>query len=116
MNCNLYNGITTTLIANNCSDTPFSVHINDSGEIVWESGGDESDIFVYKNGEVSQVTDDPFMNTSPDINNNGDIVYIQDIDNDRSIIVAAAIPEPSVVFLFFLGSLFLVRKSGKLHI
>ena len=85
--------------------------MNDFGEIVWDSGGDESDIYIYKNGETSQVTDDPYINGVPDINNNGEIVYIQIIDNERSVIIATPIPEPSVVFLFFLGSLFLVRKK-----
>ena len=98
----------TTLITNTCLYPFFGM--NDSGEIVWS---DLDDIFIYKNGAISEVTDDELQNKYPDINNNGEIVYVQHDPTayDTRILIATPIPEPSVVLLFFLGSLFLYRKK-----
>ena len=104
----LYDGV-STLITDNCLSQYFN--LNDFGEIVWSGDGEESDILLYKNGEISQVTDDPFRNGVPDINNNGEIGYIQGDLGEQSIIIATPIPEPSVIFLFFVGVLFLFRRK-----
>ena len=64
--------------------------INDLGQVVW-SGLVQSpyygyDIFLYKNGAISQVTTDGYNNYDPSFNDNGDFVW-NSYDGDKARIM-----------------------------
>ena len=53
--------------------------INDRGDVVWSSSlpPSESDIYLYRDGQVEQVTNDAWYNVNPTMNANADIAWMR---------------------------------------
>ncbi|MDX9702822.1 MAG: hypothetical protein RBU23_07245 [Candidatus Auribacterota bacterium] len=105
-----YDGSVTQLIASSFDSEYLDFALNDKGDVVWAGyDGNDSEIFLYSNGVVTQVTNNDYDDYHPDINNHGDIVYT---DNGTSIIVATPVPEPSALALCIFGAC-LLKKLRK---
>jgi hypothetical protein len=89
----LYNGTTTVQLTDNSYDD-YSPRINDSGQVVWYGGWEESnyEIFLYNGSTTVQLTDNSFNDAHPELNNSGQVVWVGIDDSDREIYLYT--PEP----------------------
>jgi hypothetical protein len=85
------------LTNNNYMDT--GAMINDHGDVVWRCQtivekapfvfvnveGETSEIFLYNGSTIKQLTDNDYYDGDPQINDNGEVVWIGSDDNDYEI-------------------------------
>ncbi len=66
---------TSTIITSN-NYTNSAIQINSGGQIVWQGfDGEDYEIFTYKNGAVTQLTNNTCKDYNPSINRDGDIAW-----------------------------------------
>ena len=69
-------------------DMQFAPSINDSRQVVFGgwTGATNRDIYLYEDGEVTQLTSGPLVNLGPVINNHGHIAWLRGLwDGNRDI-------------------------------
>lgn len=76
----LYDGLRTIQLTDNaydcCSATRHGPRMNNRGEVVWVGHDDPApEIFLYDGANTVQLTDNDYADYSPEINDNGQIVW-----------------------------------------